>query len=152
MSGSTPHLPACSCCGKPGNKVDKLIQIAEDFYICNNCVEICVNMIVKDTGLPMATRFIRGILNMEPSAYAMCQAEARKAAAADMLRETEAGPASVVLSVENSGVWRKGSGQAAPAVLKYLRRVSTPRPSGKRPSRREQARRDTFVRRSAAVL
>ena len=94
MSGSTPHLPACSCCGKPGNKVDKLIQIAEDFYICNNCVEICVNMIVKDTGLPMATRFIRGILNMEPSAYAMCQAEARKAAAADMLRETEAGPAS----------------------------------------------------------
>ena len=72
MSGSTPHLPACSCCGKPGNKVDKLIQIAEDFYICNNCVEICVNMIVKDTGLPMATRFIRGILNMEPSAYAMC--------------------------------------------------------------------------------
>ena len=86
MSGSTPHLPACSCCGKPGNKVDKLIQIAEDFYICNNCVEICVNMIVKDTGLPMATRFIRGILNMEPSAYAMCQAEARKAAAADMLR------------------------------------------------------------------
>ena len=94
MSGSTPHLPACSCCGKPGNKVDKLIQIAEDFYICNNCVEICVNMIVKDTGLPMATRFIRGILNMEPSAYAMCQAEARKAAAADMLRETAAGPAS----------------------------------------------------------
>ena len=92
MSGSTPHLPACSCCGKPGNKVDKLIQIAEDFYICNNCVEICVNMIVKDTGLPMATRFIRGILNMEPSAYAMCQAEARKAAAADMLRETAAGP------------------------------------------------------------
>lgn len=89
-----PHLPACSCCGKPGNKVDKLIQIAEDFYICNNCVEICVNMIVKDTGLPMATRFIRGILNMEPSAYAMCQAEARKAAAADMLRETAAGPAS----------------------------------------------------------
>ena len=81
MSGSTPHLPACSCCGKPGNKVD-------------NCVEICVNMIVKDTGLPMATRFIRGILNMEPSAYAMCQAEARKAAAADMLRETAAGPAS----------------------------------------------------------
>ena len=72
MSGSTPHLPACSCCGKLGNKVDKLIQIAEDFYICNNCVEICVNMIVKDTGLPMATRFIRGILNMEPSAYAMC--------------------------------------------------------------------------------
>lgn len=51
-------------------------------------------MIVKDTGLPMATRFIRGILNMEPSAYAMCQAEARKAAAADMLRETAAGPAS----------------------------------------------------------
>ena len=94
MSGSTPHLPACSCCGKPWNKVDKLIQIAEDFYICNNCVEICVNMIVKDTGLPMATRFIRGILNMEPSAYAMCQAEARKAAAADMLRETAAGPAS----------------------------------------------------------
>ena len=94
MSGSTPHLPACSCCGKPGNKVDKLIQIAEDFYICNNCVEICVNMIVKDTGLPMATRFIRGILNMDPSAYAMCQAEARKAAAADMLRETAAGPAS----------------------------------------------------------
>ena len=42
----------------------------------------------------MATRFIRGILNMEPSAYAMCQAEARKAAAADMLRETAAGPAS----------------------------------------------------------
>ena len=85
MSGSNPHIPACSCCGKPGNKVDKLIQIAEDFYICNNCVEICVNMIVKDTGLPLATRFIRGILSMEPSAYAMCQAEARKAAAADML-------------------------------------------------------------------
>lgn len=58
--------------------MDKLIQIAEDFYICNNCVEICVNMIVKDTGLPLATRFIRGILSMEPSAYAMCQAEARK--------------------------------------------------------------------------
>ena len=72
MSGSNPHIPACSCCGKPGNKVDKLIQIAEDFYICNNCVEICVNMIVKDTGLPLATRFIRGILSMEPSAYAMC--------------------------------------------------------------------------------
>lgn len=90
MSGSNPHIPACSCCGKPGNKVDKLIQIAEDFYICNNCVEICVNMIVKDTGLPLATRFIRGILSMEPSAYAMCQAEARKAAAADMLKETPA--------------------------------------------------------------
>ena len=94
MSGSNPHIPACSCCGKPGNKVDKLIQIAEDFYICNNCVEICVNMIVKDTGLPLATRFIRGILSMEPSAYAMCQAEARKAAAADMLKETPGAPAS----------------------------------------------------------
>ena len=46
MSGTNPNIPACSCCGKPGNKVDKLIQIAEDFYICNNCVEICVNMIV----------------------------------------------------------------------------------------------------------
>ena len=93
MSGSSPHIPACSCCGKPGNKVDKLIQIAEDFYICNNCVEICVNMIVKDTGLPLATRFIQGILNMEPSAYAMCQAEARKAAAADMLKDTAGGTA-----------------------------------------------------------
>lgn len=90
MSGSNPNIPACSCCGKPGNKVDKLIQIAEDFYICNNCVEICVNMIVKDNGLPLATRFIRGILNMEPSAYAMCQAEARKAAATEMLREAGA--------------------------------------------------------------
>ena len=56
MSGSTPHLPACSCCGKPGNKVDKLIQIAEDFYICNNCVEICVNMIaVSYTHLTLPT-------------------------------------------------------------------------------------------------
>ena len=94
MSGTNPNIPACSCCGKPGNKVDKLIQIAEDFYICNNCVEICVNMIVKDNGLPLATRFIRGILNMEPSAYAMCQAEARKAAATEMLRETGAPAAS----------------------------------------------------------
>lgn len=90
MPGSNQNAPFCSCCGKSGNKVDKLIQIAEDFYICNNCVEICVNMIVKDMGLPLATRFIRGILNMEPSAYAMFQAEARKAAAEEMLQETAA--------------------------------------------------------------
>lgn len=89
MPGSNEPTPSCSCCGKSGNRVDKLIQIADEFYICNNCVEVCVNMIVRDTGLPLATRFIRGILNVEPSAYSMYQAESRQAAADEMLKDQD---------------------------------------------------------------
>ncbi len=85
MSGSKQHTPFCGCCGKSGNRVEKLMQIAENFYICNNCVDICVKVMVKETGMPMATRFLRSILAMEPSAYAMSQVEARKEAARDML-------------------------------------------------------------------
>ncbi len=85
MSGSKQNTPFCGCCGKSGGRVEKLMQIAENFYICNNCVDICVRVMVKETGMPMATRFLRSILAMEPSAYAMSQVEARKEAALEML-------------------------------------------------------------------
>ncbi len=85
MSGNKQHPSYCGCCGKPGNRVEKLLLIAENFFICNNCVEICMKLMVKETGLPIATRYLRSILAAEPSAYAMSQVEARKEAAAEML-------------------------------------------------------------------
>ncbi len=85
MADNRQHTNFCGCCGKPNNRVDKLLQIAENFFICNNCVEICMKLMVKETGLPMATRYLRSILATEPSAYAMSQVEARKEAAAEML-------------------------------------------------------------------
>ena len=41
----------CSFCGKPQNEVDKLIA-GPGVYICNQCVQLCGDIIAKEHGQP----------------------------------------------------------------------------------------------------
>jgi septum formation protein len=44
-------LPKCSFCGKPRDRVDKVIA-GPGVWICNECVELCVDIIGAETGPP----------------------------------------------------------------------------------------------------
>lgn len=47
MSGNTQHFHECSFCGKHKNVVKKLIA-GDDTSICNDCVEMCVDLLNKE--------------------------------------------------------------------------------------------------------
>lgn len=42
----------CSFCGKTQSQVAKLVA-GPDAYICNECVQLCVDIIEEETGEPM---------------------------------------------------------------------------------------------------
>ena len=39
----------CSFCGKSQEQVKKLIAGGKDVYICNECVELCAELIAEET-------------------------------------------------------------------------------------------------------
>ncbi|MDR0472498.1 MAG: hypothetical protein LBH43_02335 [Treponema sp.] len=40
--------PFCSFCGKPGNYLTPLIAGPHNIYICVNCVEVCIAILLSD--------------------------------------------------------------------------------------------------------
>ena len=44
MSKDT-EIPRCSFCGKPANVADKLIEGLDGSYICDECIQICMDML-----------------------------------------------------------------------------------------------------------
>lgn len=85
--------PTCSCCGQSHKSVNEILQLSEEFFICDHCLELCVGAMIRGGGLPLATQFLGAILAQEPSAYSMYQVERRKGAVEDML-STQAKPGS----------------------------------------------------------
>ena len=41
-------MKKCSFCGKPSDKVEKLIVGNNDIAICNECVDLCNEIILED--------------------------------------------------------------------------------------------------------
>jgi ATP-dependent Clp protease ATP-binding subunit ClpX len=39
----------CSFCGKSKHEVEKLIAGPEQVYICNQCIDLCIEIVVTDT-------------------------------------------------------------------------------------------------------
>lgn len=59
MAESNAGFCSCSFCGKPQTMVRKLIA-GPEVYICNECVELCVDILADgageaDAGLPSGT-------------------------------------------------------------------------------------------------
>jgi len=42
------NLPGCSFCGKGGHQVEKIISGPDSVAICNECVELCVEIIDEE--------------------------------------------------------------------------------------------------------
>ncbi len=46
----------CSFCGRPKNRVSKLVVAPNGIYICDRCVELCVQVINEDTSCRLTSR------------------------------------------------------------------------------------------------
>ncbi|HDS30747.1 MAG TPA: ATP-dependent Clp protease ATP-binding subunit ClpX [Firmicutes bacterium] len=46
----------CSFCGRPKNRVSKLVVAPNGIYICDRCVELCVQVINEDTSCRISSR------------------------------------------------------------------------------------------------
>ncbi len=46
----------CSFCGRPKNRVSKLVVAPNGIYICDRCVELCVQVISEDTTCRLTSR------------------------------------------------------------------------------------------------
>jgi ATP-dependent Clp protease ATP-binding subunit ClpX len=46
----------CSFCGRPKNRVSKLVVAPNGIYICDRCVELCVQVINEDTSCRVSSR------------------------------------------------------------------------------------------------
>jgi len=57
------QLHCCSFCNKSIDKVKKLIFLAQDIYICDDCVLCCVELLVKEKVLEGTIR--RKLNNIE---------------------------------------------------------------------------------------
>ena len=42
-------VPCCSFCGKPQDKVEKLVA-GPGVYICDECIELCIDILDEDDG------------------------------------------------------------------------------------------------------
>ena len=51
----TPKLK-CSFCGKSQDQVEKLIA-GPEVYICNNCVDLCIEILNAELNLPIEMEF-----------------------------------------------------------------------------------------------
>ena len=56
----------CSFCGKTQDQVDKLISGMNDIYICDECVELCAELVQDDIELAAAKRRQRAQHNAKP--------------------------------------------------------------------------------------
>lgn len=46
----------CSFCGRPKNRVNKLVVAPNGIYICDRCVELCVQVIHEDSSVTISAR------------------------------------------------------------------------------------------------
>ena len=56
----------CSFCGKTQDQVDKLISGMNDTFICDECVELCMELVNDDLELKAAQRRQRAQKNAKP--------------------------------------------------------------------------------------
>lgn len=72
----------CSFCGKPRSMVDRLIAGPEGFFICNECIAICQDVLKQDEALEKASEPVRLLKPIEIKEkldeYIVGQDEAKK--------------------------------------------------------------------------
>ena len=51
LKGNEPKV-RCSFCGKPEDKVHKLIAGPDGAYICDECIELCAEILSEDMDEP----------------------------------------------------------------------------------------------------
>ena len=52
LKGNEPKI-RCSFCGKPENQVHKLIAGPDGAYICDECIELCSEILAEEMNIPM---------------------------------------------------------------------------------------------------
>ena len=61
----------CSFCGKTQDQVDKLISGMNDTFICDECVELCAELVNDD--LELAFSQLQAIVNAEKLRTTRCK-------------------------------------------------------------------------------
>ncbi|MBR4165639.1 MAG: AAA family ATPase, partial [Lachnospiraceae bacterium] len=80
----SPRRPRCAFCGKPQSQVKKLIA-GPDVYICDECVELCHEIISEDMAMPASSASAKAASLPTPAkmkaildGYVIGQEEAKK--------------------------------------------------------------------------